>query len=56
MVRKYYRWFNVLSKPLKDNLVIELLDGDLKISALIDAMKCQILIQKNTLHELILWL
>ena len=30
MVGKYYRWFNVSSKPLKDNLVLEFLDEDLK--------------------------
>ena len=56
MVGKYYRWFNVSSKPLKDNLVLEFLDEDLKKYAWIDAMKCQILLQKKALHELILWL
>ena len=56
MIGKYYRWFNVSSKPLKDNLVLEFLNVDLKTSAWIDAMKCQILHQKKTLHELVLWL
>ena len=56
MVGKYYRWFNVSSKPLKDNLVLEFLDEDLKKSAWVDAMKCQILLQKKALHELMLWL
>ena len=39
MVGKNYRWFNVSSKPLKDNLSLEFLDEDLKQSAWIDAMK-----------------
>ena len=30
MVGKYYRWFNVSSKPLKDNLVLGFLDGYFK--------------------------
>ena len=50
MVGNYYRWFNVSSKPLKYNLVIEFLDEDVKKSTCIDAMKCKVL------HELILWL
>ena len=56
MVGKYYIWFNVSSKPLKDNLVLEFLDEDIKKSAWIDAMKCQILLQNKALHELIFWL
>ena len=56
MVGKYYRWFNVLSKLLKDNLVLEFIDEDIKKSAWIDARKCQILLQKKAYHELILWL
>ena len=56
MVGKYYRWFHVSSKPLKDSLVLELIDEDLKKSAWIDAMKCQILLQKKALRELMLWL
>ena len=55
-VGKYYRWFNVSSKPLKDNLVLEFIDKYLKKSYCIDATKCQILIRKKALHELILWL
>ena len=54
MVGKYYRWFNVSSKPLKDNLVLEFLDEDIKKYALIDAMKCQILLQKKTFRKLIM--
>ena len=30
MVGKYYIWFNVSSKPLKDNLSLEFIDEDLK--------------------------
>ena len=56
MVGKYYQWFNVSSKPLKDNLVLEFLNEYLKKYAWIDAMKCQILPQKKALHELMLWL
>ena len=56
MIGKYYRWFNISSKPLKDNLVLEFLDEDLKKSTWIDVMKCQILLQNKALHELILWL
>ena len=56
MVGKYYRWLNVSSKTLKHNLVIGFLDEDLKKSAWIDAIKCQILPQNKALHELILWL
>ena len=56
MVGKYYRWFNVSSKPLKDNLVLEFIDEDLKKSYWIDSMKCQISLRKKALHELILWL
>ena len=56
MIGNYYRWFNVSSKPLKDNLVLEFLDEDFKTYAWIDAMKCQILLRKKALHELILWL
>ena len=56
MIVKYYRFFNVPSKPLKDNLVLEFLDEDLKKSAWIYAMKCQILLRNKALHELILWL
>ena len=40
MVGKYYRCFNVSSKSLKDNLVLEFIYEDLKTSAWIDAMKC----------------
>ena len=43
-------------KPLKDNLVLGFIDEDLKKSAWIDAMKCQILPRKKALHELTLWL
>ena len=43
MVGKYYRWFNVSSKPLKYHLVIEFIDEYLKKPVCIDAMKCQIL-------------
>ena len=50
MVGKYYRWLKVSSKPLKDNLVLEFLDEDIKTCAWIDAMKCQILFQKKALH------
>ena len=39
MVGKYYRWFNVTSKRLKDNLVPEFIDEYLKKAASIDAMK-----------------
>ena len=56
IVGKYYLWFNISSKPLKENLVLEFLDEDLKKSAWVDAMRCQILLQKKTLHELILLL
>ena len=56
MVGKYYIWFNVSSKPLKDNLVLEFLDEDLKKHPWIYAMECQILLLKKALHELILWL
>ena len=41
---------------MKDNLVLEFLDEDFKKYAWIDAMKCQILLRKKALHELILWL
>ena len=47
MVGKHYRWFNVSSKPLKDNLVLEFLNEYLKTFAWIDSMKCQILFQKR---------
>ena len=30
MVGNYYRWFNVSSKPLKDNLVLESIDEYIK--------------------------
>ena len=56
MVGKYYRWFNVSSKTLKDNLVLQFIDEDLQKSAWVDAMKCQILIQIKALNELMLWL
>ena len=44
MVGKYYIWFNVSSKPLKDNLALEFIDEDLKKCVWIDAMKYQILL------------
>ena len=56
MVGKYYLWFNLSSKPLKDNLVIGFIDEDIKKSAWIDAMKCRIFLQKKALNELVLWL
>ena len=56
MVGKYYKWFNISSKTLKDNLVLKFIDEYLKKSAWIDAMKCQVLLRKKALHELILWL
>ena len=56
MVGKYYGWFNVSSKPLKDNVVLKFIDEYLKKYAWIDTMKCQVLIQKKLLHELILWI
>ena len=46
MVGKYYRWSNVSSKPLKDNVVLECFDEYIK-SFWIDAIKRQILLQKN---------
>ena len=56
IVVKYYRWFNVSSKPLKDISVPKFLYKDIKKYALIDAMKCPILILKKSLRELVLWL
>ena len=50
IVCKYYRCFNVSSKPLKDNVLIELLDEHIKKCAWIDAMKLQVLIQNKALH------
>ena len=54
MVGKIYRYFNVSSKPLEDNVVLEFLDKYPKTPAWIDEMKCQILPQNKALHELIL--
>ena len=56
MFGKYYRWFNVSSKLLKNNLVLEFLDEYLKKFAWTDATKLQILLQKKALNELTLWL
>eukprot|EP00957_Ditylum_brightwellii_P173229 13187184-Ditylum_brightwellii.AAC.1 len=56
MVGKYYRWFNVLSNPLKDTAVQELLDNDINQLTWIDAMKCQILLRKKALPELLVWI
>ena len=56
MVSKYYIWFNVSSKPLKDHLVLGFLDEYLKKSAWIDEMKCQRFLPNKALHELMLWL
>ena len=56
MAGKYYWWFNVSSKPLKDNVVLEFINEDIKKYAWIDAMKCQILLRKTVFHELILWI
>ena len=44
MVGKYYGSFNVSSKPLKYNLVLEFIGEDLKKPAWTDTMKCQILL------------
>ena len=55
MVGKYYWWFNASSKPLKDNLVLEFIDEDIKIYDWIYAMKCRILLQKKAWHGLIFW-
>ena len=52
MVGKYYIWFNGSSKLLKDHLVLEFIDEDIKTSAWIDAIKCHILLQNKAL---ILW-
>ena len=41
---------------MKDNLVLEFLDGDLYFFVWVDAMKCKILLREKSLHELILWL
>ena len=30
MIGKYYRWLNVSSKPLKDNLVLAFIHEDIK--------------------------
>ena len=30
IVGKYYRWFNVSPKPLKDNIVLEFINEDIK--------------------------
>ena len=49
MVGKYYQWFNVSSKPLKNDLVLELIEEDIKKPFCIDAIKCQILIRNKTL-------
>eukprot|EP00957_Ditylum_brightwellii_P075490 5737779-Ditylum_brightwellii.AAC.1 len=56
MVGKYYRWFNVSSNSLKDTVVQELLDNDINQLAWIDAMKCQILLCKKALPELLVWI
>ena len=56
MVGKYYIWFNVSSKPLKDNLALEFIDEYLKKCVWIDAIRFQILLWNNVLHELILCL
>ena len=56
MIGKYYRWFNVLSKPLKDDLVLGFLVEDLKKYTWIDSMEGQIVPQKKALYELMLWL
>ena len=41
---------------MKDNVVIEFLDEDIKKSTCIDAMKFHILLQNKALHELTLWI
>ena len=41
---------------MKDNSAPEFLNKDIKKSACLDAMKCQILLQNKALQELILWL
>ena len=56
MVGKYYRWFNVSSKTLKDDLILEFIDEYLKKSAWIYTMKRQILTWKKALYDLILCL
>ena len=56
MVGKYYIWFNVSSKPFKDNLALEFFLMKISKNVWIYAMKCQILIWNKALHELILGL
>ena len=50
MVGKYYQWFNISSKPLKHNVVLEFIDEDITKSTWVDAMKCQILILDDIGH------
>ena len=46
----------MLSKPLKDSVVLDLLDNDHKKSPWIDAMKCRVLLRRRALPELIAWI
>ena len=56
MVGKYYRWFDISSKPLKNATIYFLLNDDIYKSVWIDGKKCQILLRLKALPELILWL
>ena len=55
MVGKYFRWFHISSKPLKNSAVQKLLDNNIESSHWIDAMKCQVFFRKKALPELIAW-
>ena len=56
MVGKYFRWFDIGSKALKDSVIYEFLDEDIYQSTWIDASKNQIMIRKKAIPELLSWL
>ena len=55
-VDKCYRWFDILSKQLKDSIVQKLIHPDIKKCARIDATNYQIMMRKKILLEILNWI
>ena len=56
MVGNCYRWFYVAYKPLKVDVMSNVLNIDMKKTAWIDDVKVQILLCRKSLPKLIAWI
>lgn len=55
-VGEYYRWFDVGTLCVKNDVVSELISVDLHSSVWIDSLQCQVKLRKNAFSEVARWL